>query len=209
MGAALHHLSIDIETYSDVDITKAGLYRYAQSPAFQILLFAYSLDEGPVKVVDLTQARCLPQEVLRYLFDPQCRKHAYNAAFEWYCLSRYFHLEERAGYPPEAWLPQWRCTMLQGLYCGYPAGLDATGKALDLPQDKQKLAAGKALIRYFCTPCTPTKINGGRTRNLPRHDPEKWGLFQEYNRQDVVTEMEIARRLSGFPVPEEILGHFY
>ena len=159
---AVHHLSIDIETYSDQEIGKAGLYRYAQSPAFAILLFAYSLDGAPVQVVDLTQPEArLPAEVIRWLFDPACIKHAYNAAFEWYCLSRFFHLEKNNSYPPEKWLPQWRCTMLHGLYCGYTAGLDATGKALGLPQDKQKLAAGKALVRYFCTPCPqppPTRL---------------------------------------------------
>lgn len=203
MGA-VHHLSVDIETYSDIDIRKAGLYRYAQSPAFAILLFAYSLDGGPSKVVDLTQERYLPDEVAGALFDPNVLKHAYNAAFEWYCLSRYFQLHKNPSYPPEAWLPQWRCTMLHGLYCGYPAGLDAAGKALGLPQDKQKLSAGKALIRYFCVPCKPTKTNGGRTRNLPHHDPDKWELFKTYNGQDVVTEMEIERRLSSFPVPDEV-----
>ena len=202
---AVHHLSIDVETYSDIDIGKAGLFRYAQSPAFAILLFAYSLDGGPVQVVDLTQpGTYLPQEVVRWLFDPGCVKHAYNAAFEWYCLSRHFHLESNPGYPPEAWLPQWHCTMLHGLYCGYPAGLDATGKAMGLPQDKRKLAAGKALIRYFCVPCAPTRTNGGRSRNLPQHDPDKWALFCTYNGQDVVTEMEIDRRMSGFPVPEAV-----
>ena len=202
---AVHHLSIDIETYSDVDIGKAGLYRYAQSPSFTILLFAYSLDGGRVRVVDLTgPGTYLPEEVVRWLFDPACIKHAYNAAFEWYCLSRYFRLDENRSYPPETWLPQWRCTMLHGLYCGYPAGLDPTGKALGLPHDKQKLAAGKALIRYFCVPCTPTKSNGGRIRNLPHHDPAKWELFKTYNGQDVVTELEIERRLSGFPVPEAV-----
>lgn len=208
MGA-VHHLSIDIETYSDVDIGKAGLYRYAQSPAFAILLFAYSLDDAPVRVVDLTEpGTYLPEEVVRWLFDPACIKHAYNAAFEWYCLSRHFKLPEVAGggktYTALTWLPQWRCTMLHGLYCGYPAGLDATGKALGLPQDKQKMAAGKALIRYFCVPCAPTKSNGGRFRNLPHHDPAKWELFKTYNGQDVVTEMEIERRLSGFPVPDAV-----
>lgn len=203
MGA-VHHLSIDIETYSDVDIGKAGLYKYAQSPAFQILLFAYSLDGGPVKIADLTQERYIPQEALRHMFDPDTIKHAYNAAFEWYCLSQYFHLADNPSYPPERWLTQWRCTMLHGLYCGYTAGLDATGKALGLPQEKQKLATGKALIRYFCTPCTPTKSNGGRTRNLPKHNPERWELFRAYNAQDVITEMEIERRLSQIPVPDEV-----
>lgn len=204
MGA-VHHLSVDIETYSDIDIGKAGLYRYAQSPAFALLLFAYSLDGAPPAVVDLAETGgLLPDEVAGALFDPNVLKHAYNAAFEWYCLSRYFQLHKNPSYPPEAWLPQWRCTMLHGLYCGYPAGLDAAGKALGLPQDKQKLSAGKALIRYFCVPCKPTKTNGGRTRNLPHHDPDKWELFKTYNGQDVVTEMEIERRLSSFPVPDEV-----
>lgn len=201
---AVHHLSIDIETYSDVDIGKAGLYKYAQSPAFQILLFAYSLDGGPVQVVSLVEGETIPREIQRLLFCPQCIKHAYNAAFEWYCLSRYFGLGDRTHGTPQQWLSQWRCTMLHGLYCGYTAGLDATGKALGLPQDKQKMAAGKALIKYFCVPCSPTKTNGGRTRNLPHHDPGKWELFKNYNAQDVVTEMEIEHRFSNFPVPAEV-----
>lgn len=200
--STVHHLSIDIETYSDVDIKKAGLYRYAQSPAFSILLFAYSLDGAPVQVIDLTQpGGQLPYTIIQYLFDPCTIKHAYNAAFEWYCLSQRFKATEDWAL---SWLPQWRCTMLHTLYCGYPTSLDTAGKALGLPQDKQKLAAGKALIRYFCTPCTPTKANGGRTRNLPHHDSAKWELFKTYNGQDVVTEMEIARRLSAFPVPDEV-----
>lgn len=203
MGA-VHHLSIDIETYSDVDIGKAGLYKYAQSPAFQILLFAYSLDGGPVVCSDLTRETYLPQEALRYLFDPNTIKHAYNAAFEWYCLSRYFHLENNPSYPPQLWLSQWRCTMLHGLYCGYTAGLEATGKALGLPLEKQKLATGKALIRYFVPPVPPLNPTGGRTRNLPEHAPAKWELFKEYNCQDVVTEMEIEKRLSLFPVPDQV-----
>lgn len=194
---AVHHLSLDIETYSDVDIGKAGLYKYAQSPAFQILLLAYSLDGSPVQVLDLMESGGrAPDWLFGALTDSEVCKHAYNAAFEWYCLSRHFHLE----------LPvdQWRCTMLHGLYLGYTAGLDAMGKALGLPVEKQKLATGKALIRYFCTPCAPTKSNGGRSRNLPSHDPAKWALFQEYNAQDVATEMEIERRLSRFPVPEAV-----
>lgn len=204
----MHHLFIDIETFSDVDIGKCGLYKYAQSPAFQILLFAYSLDGAPVQVVDLTQPGAyLPQGVLRWLFDKDCVKHAYNAAFEWYCLSRHFQLHEEenySGFSAITWLSQWQCSMLHGMYVGYPAGLDAVGRALGLPEDKQKLSIGKALIRYFCIPCAPTKSNGGRTRNLPHHDPEKWELFKTYNGQDVVTEMEIDRRLENFPVPAEV-----
>ena len=167
------HLSIDLETYSDVDIKSAGMYRYVQSPNFEILLFAYSVDGAPVKVVDLAQGEVIPQEILSALTDPQCLKHAYNAAFEWCCLSRYM----RTYLPPS----QWRDTMLHGLYAGYTAGLDATGRALGIPEDKQKLSTGKALIRYFCVPCKATKANGGRTRNYPHHDPDKWNLFKAYN----------------------------
>lgn len=188
------HLSIDLETYSDVNLKKAGLYRYVQSPVFEILLFAYSFDGAPTQVIDMAQGEKIPLEVIHALTDPQCLKHAYNAAFEWYCLSKYMG----AQLPPS----QWRDTMLHGLYAGYTAGLDATGRALGIPEDKQKLTTGKALIRYFCVPCKPTKANGGRTRNYPHHDPEKWELFKTYNGQDVVAEMEIERRLSVFPVPD-------
>ena len=192
---ARHHLSIDIETRSSVDISKAGAYRYAQSPDFKILLFAYQWDDGPVEVIDLMADESFPPEIWEdALRDPNVIKHAYNAAFEWYCLNR-------AGY--ETPIDQWRCTMAHGLYCGYTAGLDATGRAIGLPQDKQKLAVGKALIRYFCVPCKPTKANGGRTWNQPWHDPDKWALFKEYCRQDVVTEHEILKRLDLFPMPEE------
>lgn len=189
-----HHLSIDIETRSSVDIGKAGAYKYAQSPDFEILLFAYQLDEEEVRVIDLAQGEAFPETLHAALQDEQVIKHAYNAAFEWYCLNR-------AGCRTP--LEQWRCTMAHGLYCGYTAGLAATGRAIGLPQDKQKLTAGKALIRYFCTPCRPTRTNGGRRWNLPHHAPEKWELFKEYCRQDVVTERAILQRLSLFPMPEE------
>lgn len=187
------HLSIDIETRSSVDIGKAGVYKYAQSPDFQILLFAYQMGEEPVEIIDLANGERLPNELVAALSDPDVIKHAYNAAFEWYCLNR-------AGF--ETPIDQWRCTMAHGLYCGYTAGLDATGKAIGLPQDKQKLATGKALIRYFCVPCKPTRNNGNRTWNQPWHDPEKWDLFKEYCKQDVVTEHEILARLKQFPVPD-------
>lgn len=189
-----HHLSIDIETKSSVDITKAGAYRYAQSEDFEILLFACKYDEEDVQLVDLTAGESIPEWILTALMNPNVIKHAYNASFEWYCLNT-------AGYRTP--LEQWNCTMIHGLYCGYTAGLDATGKAIGLPQDKQKLSTGKALIRYFCTPCKPTKSNGGRSWNLPKHAPEKWELFREYCKQDVVTENEILKRLQAFPVPEE------
>lgn len=198
----MRHLFIDLETFSDINIGNAGLYRYAQSPAFQVLLFGYSADSTPVQVVDLTPLGAqLPQEVLQGLFDPECVKHAYNAAFEWYCLSRYFGL---AAEQAAAWLPQWRCSMLHGMYAGYPAGLDAAGRALGLAEDQQKMSVGRALIRYFCTPCSPTRSNGGRTRNLPQHDPEKWELLKTYNGRDVAAEMEIDRRLSSVAVPEDV-----
>ena len=191
MSEQLHHLSIDLETYSEVSIGKAGSYRYILDPSFEILLFAYSLDGMPVEVIDVASGQIIPLWLKNALKNPLYIKHAYNAAFEWFALSKYL-----------GWLPpdQWRDTMLHALYCGYPASLDAAGKAMGLPEDKKKLATGKALIRYFCVPCKPSNANGNRTRNLPKHDPDKWKLFKEYNGQDVVTEMEIDRRLSAFPV---------
>lgn len=188
----IHHLSIDLETYSAIDIKKSGAFRYIQDPSFEILLFAYSLDNAPVQIIDMASGEIAPNWLMAALHDPECIKHAYNAPFEWGCLSKYYGMMVPA---------QWRCTMFHGLYCGYTAGLDATGRALGLPEDKQKLNTGKALIRYFCVPCKPTKVNGGRTRNLPAHDPQRWATFKDYCCQDVVTEMEIERRLSAFPVP--------
>ena len=192
----MRQLSIDIETFSSEPIAKTGLYKYVQSPDFEILLFAYSLDGAPVEIIDLAQGEQLPPWLGMALFDPTYVKRAYNAAFELYCLSKFCG----RSLPPE----QWRDTMLHGLYCGYTAGLDATGKALGLSADKQKMTVGKALIRYFCIPCNPTQINGGRRRNYPKHDLEKWALFKEYCRQDVTTEMAIEQRLSSFPVPDAI-----
>ena len=192
MSEQLHHLSIDLETYSTVSIGAAGSYRYILDPSFEILLFAYSLDGMPVEVIDVASGQVIPLWLKNALKNSLYIKHAYNAAFEWFALSKYL-----------GWLPpdQWRDTMLHALYCGYPASLDAAGRAMGLPEDKKKLTTGKALIRYFCVPCKPSNANGNRTRNLPRHDPAKWALFKEYNGQDVVTEMEIDRRLSAFPVP--------
>ena len=195
-ASRMKHLSIDIETFSSEPIAKTGSYKYIQSPDFEILLFAYSVDDSPVEIIDLAQGEKIPAWLINALQNPEYIKHAYNASFEWYCLSRY------CGYP----LPvnQWRDTMLHGLYCGFTAGLDAMGKALGLPEDKRKLSTGKALIRYFSVPCNPTKANGYRMRNYPKHDPDKWELFKEYCMGDVVTEMEIEKRLSKFPVPEDI-----
>lgn len=193
-------IHVDLETYSSVDIKKAGLYRYVIGPAFQILLFAYCIDDGPVQVVDLT-AQELPAEIRGLLFRDDVTIYAYNAAFEWRCLSVYFGLSDAEAV---AWLPRWRCTMVHGLYCGLPAGLGAVGEALGLPADKQKARTGAALIRYFCSPCRPTKSNGGRVRNLPHHDPDKWALFIEYNRQDVEAERAIEDALAAFPVPADV-----
>lgn len=190
----MKHLSIDIETFSDESIGDTGLYKYTQSDSFEILLFAYSVNFGMVQAVDLARGEKIPDFVIEALDDPEVIKHAYNAPFEWYCLNQ-------AGYKTS--IGQWIDTMFYGLYLGYPAGLEAIGKAIGLPQDKQKLSTGKALIKYFCTPCKGTKTNGGRNRNLPQHDLEKWKLFKEYCKQDVVTETEIYKRLSGFSIPKE------
>lgn len=187
------HLSIDIETYSSVSIYDSGAYKYARSKDFEIMLFAYSIDFGEVTVIDLAQGQVIPDSVVAALSDPDVIKHAYNAAFEWFCLNQ-------AGYKTP--IDQWRCTMFHAMYLGYPAGLAATGRALGLPEDVQKDRQGKALIRYFCQPCKPTKANGGRTRNLPHHDPAKWELFIEYNRQDVVAESAIYDTLKSFAVPD-------
>jgi DNA polymerase len=187
----LRSLSIDLETYSSVNIKKSGLYKYVQSSDFEILLFAYAYDEEAVQVVDLASGEIIPEGVLLDLSNPEVEKHAYNAAFEYYCLSKFFRTV----------LEQWHCTMVHGLYCGYPGSLAAIGEALNLPQEKKKMAEGKNLIRYFCSPCTPTKRNGGRIRNLPFHDLAKWNLFKEYCQQDVVTERVIARKLSTHPLP--------
>ncbi len=160
-------LSIDLETYSSEDIRKSGIYRYVQSPDFEILLFAYQYDNSPVRIVDLKQGEAIPGQVILDLGRPEVRKSAFNAAFEYYCLSRQFRTA----------LDQWHCSMVHAWYCGYAGGLDAVGQAMGLPEDRRKIAEGKALIRYFCSPCAPAKRNGGRKRNLPEHAPEKWELF--------------------------------
>lgn len=197
----MYRLHIDLETFSSVDIKKAGLYKYVQSPDFQVLLLAYALDDQPVRVIDLMELEEHPvmsrqelQNVLNALSRPDIIKYAYNAAFEWYCLSKYTGQQMP--------LDQWRCTMVHGLYCGYPAGLAAVGEALGLGADKRKMWQGSSLIRTFCVPCKPTKTNGGRTRTLPGHEPEKWQLFKRYCGQDVETEREVERRLSPWPVPK-------
>ena len=185
-------LDIDLETYSSVSIVDSGAHKYVLSPDFEILLFAYALNGGPVQIIDMAQGEVVPQWLVGALKSPEYVKHAHNATFEFLCLSKYFGVLTPS---------QWRCSMIHSLYCGYPAKLEAVGAALGLPEDKKKLNTGKALIRYFCVPCKPTKANGGRTRNLPQHDPDKWRLFKEYCVQDVVTEMEVERQLSIDPVP--------
>lgn len=190
----MRHLNIDIETYSPNDIS-FGVYKYCESEEFEILLFSYAYDFGEVHVVDLASGEKIPDNVVLDLRRDEVIKHAYNAQFEITCLNR-------AGY--QTFIDQWRCTMIHGAYLGYPMGLAKLGKALGLPQAKLKDKAGAALIRYFSVPCKPTKKNGGRTRNLPKHDPDKWAAYISYNKQDVVTEMECYRRLSAFPVPEEV-----
>ena len=189
----MRRMSIDIETYSDVNIKKAGLYRYVQSPAFRVLLFAYSFDSAAPAVIDLANGEPIPLEVQNALFSPDIVKHAYNAAFEWYCLSKHFFVRE-----PAKWLPQWRCTMVHGLYCGLIGGLGKVGEVLGLPADKQKDKIGGLLIQKFCVPGK----NGQPI--TPAQEPQKWGLFKSYCKQDVVTEMEVERRLSAFPVPDRV-----
>lgn len=191
MSRVLH---IDLETYSDIDIDKCGAYRYADSPNFEILLLAYAYDDEPVTVIDVAQREGWPTQVLDDILSSDITKVAHNAAFERICLSKFLntHLDPNT----------WQCTMVHALSLGFPASLADVGKALNLGEDKQKMAVGKRLITYFCKPCKPTQANGQRTRNYPHHDPEKWNLFKEYNRQDVVTEQAIYERLMKFPLPE-------
>lgn len=190
----MNHLSVDIETYSDVDINKYGLYKYAQSPAFQIMLLAFKWDAMTTYIYDfMMEPDPFQLSVLRQaLQDPRVIKHAYNAAFEWYCLNR-------AGFNTP--LEQWRCTQAHGLYCGYPAGLGNLNSALGLPDDKKKSSIGKALIKTFCVPQAPTKTNKGRTRIMPADEPEKWQLFRGYCIQDVEAEYESECRLAAWPMP--------
>lgn len=185
-------LAIDIETFSSVSLQKSGVYAYAESPDFDILLFGYAWDDDPVKVIDLATGQDLPQELQDALYDPQILKTAFNASFERTCLSAFMGSVT----PPE----QWSCTAVLARELGLPSSLDAVGTVLGLPDDKQKLKTGKALIRYFSIPCKPTKTNGQRIRNLPQHDPERWALYVDYNRQDVEAERAIRKKLTRFPI---------
>ncbi len=185
-------LEMDIESFSDVDLIKCGVYAYADSPAFEILLFAYSFDGGETQIIDLAQGEKLPPEVEEAIFDVSVTKTAYNANFERTCLSKYFGRY----IPPESW----HCSAVQAAMLALPRSLEDVGRVLGL--DEQKMKEGKELIRYFCVPCKPTKANGGRTRNLPCHAPEKWELFKTYCKRDVDVEKSIRRKLHNFPIPE-------
>lgn len=194
-------LAIDIETYSSVDLASSGVYAYTQAPDFEILLLGYAWNDGPVHVVDLARGEQIPDDVIAAFTDPSVIKTAWNAQFERVCLARYLHptavnISEPDIMPPE----QWRCSMVHSLYLGLPGSLDQAAKALKL--DIEKDAAGRSLIRYFSMPCSPTQANGGRTRNLPEHDPERWDQFKAYCAQDVEVERAIRNKLSRFPVPE-------
>ena len=213
----MKEMSIDLETYSDVNITKCGAYKYAESEEFEILLFGVSVDGGPVTVYDLACGDAIPEEILAALSDENVTKWAFNASFERICLTNWLkkhHLEYFTGYsvpedPAGQYLDpaSWKCTMIWSAYMGLPLSLEGVGAVLKL-QD-QKLKEGKDLIRYFCSPCKPTKSNGGRTRNLPEHDPEKWSLFKFYNKRDVEVEMAIQKRLSKYPVPDFIWDEYH
>ena len=210
-------LSIDIETYSDVDLNKSGVYRYAESNNFDMLLFGYSINGGSVIVIDLTAGEQVPEEVLSAITDEDVIKWAFNAAFERICLSYWL----RRHYPQyfESYsIPEdsvcnylnpdsWRCSMIWSAYLGLPLSLAGAGAALGL--EEQKMKEGKELIRYFCVPCKPTKSNGGRTRNMPTDDPEKWSTFKSYNKRDVEVEMSIQKRLQNYPVPESVWDEYH
>ena len=214
---AIHTLSIDVETFSDVDLKKCGVYKYASSPDFEILLFGVSVDGGEVTVYDLASGDTVPEEIIQALSDDSVIKWAYNASFERICLSvwlrrnypQYFSsysIEEdtvRNYLDPSSW----RCSLVWGAYMRLPLSLEGIGKVLKL--ENQKMSEGKALIRYFCVPCKPTKANGGRTRNLPEHDPVKWSTFIAYNKRDVETEMAIQQKLSKFPVPDFLWEEYH
>lgn len=199
----MRRIHCDIETFSSVDLTKCGVYKYAEGEDFEILLFGVSVDGGPVAVYDLASGDELPANIIEALTDPSVIKTAHNANFERVCLSRFL------GLPPQTYLPpqQWRCTMTWAAYMGLPLSLKGVGSVLGL--DKQKMDEGKDLIKYFCVPCAPTKANKGRTRNRPEDVPEKWELFVSYNKRDVEVEMQIEDKLSRFPVPDSVWDQYF
>nr|DAT70026.1 MAG TPA: DNA polymerase I [Caudoviricetes sp.] len=199
----MRHISIDIETYSEVDIGKVGHFRYIDDASFEIMLVAYSecTPDADVSLVSLKEGELLPESFVSDLFDPTVVKHAFNASFEWFALSKYFHLTEEQR---NDWLKQWECTMVHAAYLAYPTSLRECGIALQLPQDQAKDRTGKALIALFCCLHEPKRTNGWRTRILPEHEPEKWALFKKYNMQDVVAEKAIEDRFRDFPVPKQV-----
>lgn len=199
----MKNLEIDIETFSSVNLAKAGVYRYAESPDFEILLFGYSVDGQNVKVVDLANGEKIPEEIMAALEDEAVTKWAFNAQFERICISRMLGYEAGTYLAPDSW----KCSMVWSAYMGLPLSLEGVGAVLGL--EKQKLTEGKDLIRYFCTPCKPTKSNGNRVRNLPFHDMKKWEKFKAYNIRDVETEMLIQEKLLKFPVPEFVWDEYY
>lgn len=212
-------ISIDIETFSDVSLAKCGVYKYAESPAFELLLFGYAVDGGEVQVVDLTQGESIPDDILDALTDESVTKWAFNASFERVCLSRYLHDLGMSLDPFHDHHPLsrdcarflnpagWKCSMVWSAYMGLPLSLEGAGAVLKL--DSQKMKEGKDLIRYFCVPCKETKSNGGRTRNLPQHASDKWALFKSYNKRDVEVEMAIQERLKKYPVPEPVWDEYH
>lgn len=212
-------LSLDLETYSDVNLAKCGVYKYAESPAFEILLFGYAVDGGAVQVIDLAQGETIPEEILDALTDDTVTKWAFNANFERVCLSRYLTDLGRSVDPFQDQHPLsqecarflspagWKCSMVWSAYMGLPLSLEGVGAVLNL--DNQKMKEGRDLIRYFCVPCKETKTNGGRTRNLPQHALDKWDLFKSYNKRDVEVEMAIQQRLQKYPVPEQVWEEYH
>ena len=211
------NLSLDLETKSSVDITKCGAYKYAESPDFEILLFGVSVDHSPITVYDLACGDTVPEEIIAALADDRVTKFAYNAAFERICLSvwlrknypQHFKSYSIPGDPVQNYLDpsSWKCTLVWAAYNGLPLGLEKVGAVLGF--EEQKLKEGKELIKYFCCPCKPTKKNGGRTWNLPHHDPEKWALFKKYNARDVHVEMQIQERLKNYPVPNSVWDEYH
>ncbi len=191
-------ISIDIETYSSINLSKAGVYKYAESDDFEVLLFAYSVDGSDVRVVDIANGEKVPSEILAALTDDSIIKSAFNASFERICLSKFIGLEKGKYLSPKSW----HCSMVWSAYMGLPLSLEVVGVVLGL--DKKKLSEGKDLIRYFCIPTKPTKANGMRTRNLPYHDKDKWMQFKDYNKRDVEVELGIQSKLLKFPVPDFI-----
>ena len=210
-------LSIDLETFSDVDLNQCGVYRYTESPAFEILLFGYARDEEPVQVIDLACGESIPAEILDALMDKSVIKWSFNASFERICLSAYLKKYFPGKFPAQAEVSDagspylnpdsWRCSLIWSAYLGLPLSLKGAGAALGL--EEQKMTEGKELIRYFCMPCHPTASNGERTRNPPADAPDKWALFKKYNKRDVEVELNIKQKLSAFPVPDSVWEEYH